>query len=355
MDFSKLRNYLFLGLLLGATVMFVFLLRPFAYPLFWAAVAAAIFYPFYLGLNRYLKRSNLSSFITLCLVTIIIIFPLTFASALLINESASLYNSISDKQGEIMTSVKHTIDYLNHQPLLTKVLHQEQLFNQDTITEKIATGGAYLLNISTKFAINFTQNSFTFVVMFVIMLYTLFYFLKDGEKMLKKAMFLLPLGDKYEKILYKKFTSTARAALKGTLVIGVMQGVLGGILMAIAGVPGAFIWAIVMIILSVIPATSSTIVLIPTGVIMLIMGRFGAGLLLVIGGGLISVLDNFVRPMLIGNDLQMHPLLILFSTIGGIAFFGISGFIIGPIIAAFFLSLWEMYEHYYFDELANDK
>lgn len=354
MDFSKLRNYLFLGLLASATVMFVYLLRPFAYPLFWAAVAAAVFYPFFLGLNRRLKSPNLSSFITICLVTVIIIFPLTVTSALLINESISLYNSINDKQGEIMTAVKQTIEYLNHQPFLTRFFNQKELFNQETITNTIAQGGTYLLNITLTFAKNFTQNSFTFVVMFVIMLYTLFYFLKDGEKMLRKAMFLLPLGDKYEKILYKKFTSTSRAALKGTLVIGLIQGALGGLLMAITGVPGAFIWGIIMVLLSVIPATSSTIILIPAGIIMLILGRFGAGAALLVGGGLISIIDNFLRPILIGKDLQMHPLLILFSTLGGIAFFGISGFIIGPIIAAFFLSLWEMYEHYYYDELAKD-
>ncbi len=355
MDFSKLRNYLFLGLLIGATVMFIYLLRPFAFPIFWAAVAAAVFYPFFLGLNKRLKSPNLSSFITLCLVTIIIIFPLTVTSALLINESVSLYNSVNDKQGEIMTGVKQAIEYLNHQPVLTRFLSQDELFNQETITQRISEGGTYLLNVTLTFAKDFTQNSFTFVVMFVIMLYTLFYFLKDGEKMLKKAMFLLPLGDKYEKILYKKFTSTSRAALKGTLVIGLIQGVVGGLLMAATGVPGAFIWGIIMVILSVIPATSSTIILVPAGIIMLILGRYGAGATLIIGGGLISILDNFLRPMLIGKDLQMHPLLILFSTLGGIAFFGISGFIIGPIVAAFFLSLWEMYENYYFDELATDK
>jgi predicted PurR-regulated permease PerM len=187
------------------------------------------------------------------------------------------------------------------------------------------------------------------------MIYTLFFFLKDGKRMLTRLMHLCPLGDVYEEMLYQRFTSTARATLKGTIIIGTIQGTLGGILFAITGIEGALIWGILMILLSLIPGIGSAIIWLPAGIIMLGLGNIWQGVtILAVGMFVISLIDNILRPALVGKDTQMHPILILFSTLGGIAFFGISGFIIGPVITALFLAVVSIYEHYYKRELQDN-
>ena len=161
--------------------------------------------------------------------------------------------------------------------------------------------------------------------------------------------------DKNETLLYNKFTSTARATIRGTLLIGLIQGILGAILFSVTGIQGALIWAIIMTLTAIIPAAGSYIIWLPAGIISLIVGDIWQGVLIMVFGFLvISTIDNFLRPILVGKDTQIHPLLILFSTLGGILVFGISGFLVGPIITSFFLALWEMYAHHYRKELANN-
>lgn len=344
MDFTRLRNYLFLSLLLASTFLLFYLFRPFAYPFFWSAVIAALFYPLYKGLKRLTHSPNFSSFITVILVIIIITIPLTTASALFISEAKGIYDSVN--QGQIAAATKKLFDVARSQPFIANLNLDETM-----VAEKMNDAGTWLASYTFQVIRQFTENSVTFIVMFIIMIYTLFYFLRDGEGMLKKMMFLLPLGDKYEMTLYKKFTSATQAAIKGTLLIGLLQGTLGGILFALTGVPGAFIWGLIMVILSVIPAAGSFLIWVPAAIIMLLLGNVGSSVGILIGGLFISIIDNVIRPILIGNDIEMHPIIILFSTLGGIALFGISGFIIGPIIAALFQAFWEMYEDYYKKEL----
>jgi predicted PurR-regulated permease PerM len=157
-------------------------------------------------------------------------------------------------------------------------------------------------------------------------------------------MYLSPLKNEYEKILIKRFSSMVSATLKGTIIVGVVQGLLGGLMFAIAGVPSFAIWGIVMIILSVIPAFGSGLVWAPVGVIMLVTGNIWQGIfILVFGTVVISFIDNVLRPKLVGGDTAIHPLLVFFATLGGIISFGLLGFIIGPVIMALFLTLWDIY------------
>ena len=156
-------------------------------------------------------------------------------------------------------------------------------------------------------------------------------------------------------MLYEKFRSTARATLKGTFIVGGVQGIIGGILFWATGIEGALIWCIIMIALSAIPAVGPSIVWFPAGVIMLALGNFWQGItILLVGLLVISTIDNFIRPKLVGKDIQMHPLLVLFATLGGIFLFGISGFVIGPVIASLFIAVMAIYDHHYRNELQNN-
>ena len=185
------------------------------------------------------------------------------------------------------------------------------------------------------------------------MAYTLFYFIRDGEKFLRKIMYLCPLGDNHEVMFYNKFTSTARATLKGSLVIGIVQGLIGGLLFYFVGIKGALIWGLVMMALSIL--IGCYLVWVPAGIIMLLLGNLWQGIaILAVGVLIISTIDNIIRPWLVGKDTQMHPLLVFLSTLGGILVFGLTGFIIGPVITSLLMAFWEMYEHYYKTELDNN-
>ena len=183
-----------------------------------------------------------------------------------------------------------------------------------------------------------------FAAMFFIMLYLLFFALRDGETMLSKAMWALPLGDQRERDLFGKFAEVGRATIKGTLVVGGVQGILGGIMFAILGIQGAVFWGVVMIFLSILPAVGATLVWLPAAIFLMLGGALGKGVILLVYGFLvIGLADNILRPILVGRDTKMPDWLILVSTLGGLTSFGISGFVIGPIIAAMFLAIWTMF------------
>lgn len=350
MDFTKIRNYLFLGLLLGVTILFLWVLAPFAYPIFWAAVIAGLTYPLYERLNRSLNHPNLSTTITLVIVVVIIVLPLLILGVLLFREVLNLYVSIGDSRDQISSLVQQIVDFVQHSRYFADLN-----IDQQTITQKVAEVSNEVVGFLFRLLRSFTQNSLILFAQFVLMLYTLFFFIRDGKKLLNKLMYILPLGDKYESLLYNKFTSTARSTLKGTMVVGIIQGALTGIMFAIAGIPGAMIWGIITAIASIIPATGSALVWAPAGIIMLVLGNLWQGIMILIVGTLvISTIDNLLRPALVGKDLQMHPVIILFSTLGGVALFNISGFVIGPIIAAVFMAFWDLYEQYYHNELKNN-
>jgi predicted PurR-regulated permease PerM len=164
-----------------------------------------------------------------------------------------------------------------------------------------------------------------------------------------------PIGSKYEIMLYKKFTETASATIKGTILVGGIQGAIGGIMFAIAGIDSALIWGIFMVFFSIIPGVGPLIIWFPAAIFLILTGSIWQGIFIIlVGTFVIGTIDNLLRPLFVGKDSEMHPLLILLSTLGGIALFGLSGFLMGPIIAALFVSFWEIYEEFYHKELSKN-
>jgi predicted PurR-regulated permease PerM len=216
----------------------------------------------------------------------------------------------------------------------------DNFLNQENISNSIQSAGGNAVMVIQKTY----QNVVGSIIWIFVMFFSLYYFLIEGRKVVDKIMYLSPLRDKYEEELSHKFTSMTRATLKGTIIIGVIQGSLGGIMFWIAGVPSFVIWGVIMVILSIIPAIGSGLVWAPAGIILLFTGNIWEGIFVLLFGGIfISLVDNILRPKLVGNDTEMHPLLVFFATLGGLISFGIIGFIIGPVIMALFLALWEIY------------
>lgn len=304
-----------------------------------------MFYPHFTWLNDRLRSPGLSSGIMITVVILTIFIPLALITTLLVNQSLSLFTSLSNY--DLMHDVQGLTVYLSSTPV------GPYLENLRTDWPKYVADISGWLNQYVFAGLkSITQNSLNFFFMLFIMLYSLYYFLRDGERMTLRLMHLSPLGDKYEKMLFERFTSTARATLKGTVVIGLVQGMLGGILFAVTGIPEAFLWGLIMAVLSIIPALGTALIWLPAGLITLLLGNVWQGLtILLFGMFVISLIDNLLRPVLVGKDTEMHPLLVLFATLGGIALFGITGFIIGPVIASLYLSTMSIYDHYYKNEL----
>jgi predicted PurR-regulated permease PerM len=177
------------------------------------------------------------------------------------------------------------------------------------------------------------------------MLYLLFFFLRDGPRMLESLVRALPLGDQRERLLLARFAEVSRATIKGTVVVGVVQGAIGGTAFALLGISAPVLWGVVMALLSILPAVGTALVWLPAAIILLVNGEVLGGVVLIfVGVFVIGLTDNLLRPILVGRDTRLPDYLILLSTLGGLAGFGLAGIIIGPIIAAFFLSIWQMAE-----------
>jgi predicted PurR-regulated permease PerM len=214
----------------------------------------------------------------------------------------------------------------------------------DTFQDRVSQAAVDASGFIAGLAVSVGQNVTRFALLFFIMLYLLFFVLRDGEQLLSRLMWALPLGDERERSLFAKFVEVSRATIKGTLVVGIVQGTLGGVMFALLGMQGAVFWGVVMIFLSILPAVGAAIVWLPAGVILLLSGSILRGLvLLAFGAVVISLVDNVLRPILVGRDTKMPDWLILLSTLGGLTTFGVSGFVIGPVIAALFLAVWTMF------------
>lgn len=345
MKFEKIRSYTFIGVLIGITLVFLWMLRPYVFAVFWAAVIATLFSSLY---GRILKgcrgKKSLAMPIIMVLIVLIFLIPLAGVVSLIVQQALSLYDTYGNQETIDLTS-KYLQSYLNH-PWVRRALGED--FD---VAKKLEEWSASASNFLYQYITSWGQNTLRVIIQFFIMMYALYYFIKDGDKILKKLMYLLPLGDRYEKVLYSRFVSTARATLKGTVVIGLVQGIIGGIALLITGVPAAAFWALIMIILSIIPAVGAFVILLPAAIVMLVMGNIWQAVVILVALVVSSLIDNFLRGPLVGKDAQMHPLFIFFATLGGLLAFGISGVVVGPVLAAFLISIWGIYEQKYKPEL----
>ena len=347
-NFNTVRSVFFFGLIILLGIAMLYLIGPFLYPIFWAAVIAVMFYPVYTWFFKHTRSPRTSSIITITLVISLVILPLLTIALLVTGQSVDLVRKAL--QVDFLAKLEEVKAMLGQLPIIGSYIFDAW----DMLTNWVFSALGEITTHIVNAAQEIVGASVVFIAMFFTMLYTLYYFLKDGDKMLKRLMFLSPLGDKYEEKLYKQFTSTVRATLKSTLIVGGVQGTLGGLLLWITGVPGALIWTFIMVLISIIPAIGPALVLIPTAIVLFALGNVWQGIVLVVGAFVISLVDNFLRPMLVGKDIQMHPLVVFFATLGGLILFGISGFIIGPIIAALFLAIISIYNYYYKAELGNN-
>ncbi|MDD2766778.1 MAG: AI-2E family transporter [Candidatus Moranbacteria bacterium] len=347
MQLKSLNVYFFFLILLLVGVVVFFIFQPFLTAIVAAAILATLFKKPYFVLEKWTRGQKiLSATLTCLLVVFVVVTPIFLILSLAIGEATGVYHTLSEGS-TVEILINQTVEKAHTAPYLN-IFFDTQTFNQERILNDIQKFTQNALGLLQAVYQSITGFLFWTFMMF----FTLFYFLIDGKRMLGALMNFSPLKNEHDRLLIRKFISISRATLKGTLVIGLLQGFLGGLTFWIAGVPSPAIWGLVMALCSIIPMFGSGLIWLPTGIIMFFLGNIWQGVFIfAVGLGIISTIDNILRPKLVGRDTEMHPLLVLFSTLGGIALFGLSGFIIGPIIISLFLALGEIYMFEFRDQL----
>jgi predicted PurR-regulated permease PerM len=340
---TNLRTAFVLLLVAAVTALFLAVAWPFLKPLLLAALLAGLFHRFYRWVTRLLGgRQSLGAAVTLLVLLVLGLGPVSAFLGIVLQQALTMTNQaipwLSEHLGEASTVNVHDWLVQRFPALARYVPSQEQLLQQ--VATAVKTAGAYLVS----FASRMTATTAAFLLNLFVMLYAMFFFFRDGHKILERIFYYLPLSDEDESRMLTQFASITRATVKGTLVIGVIQGGLGGIAFWVAGIEGAALWGTIMTILSIVPGIGAPLVWVPFVIFLYVNGQYlTATLLLVWCGAVVTTIDNFLRPVLVGRDSAMPDLLILIGTLGGLFLFGPIGFIVGPIVCGLFLTVWDIY------------
>ena len=337
-----MENRAFIVFLFAVTILFVGMLSPFFAPIFWACAIAIIFYPLkhWLGEKWGDEKSNRIALATLGAALFIVILPFIFLLTIAIQEVQDVYASF--KSGDI--DITEYFDNLkNASPMAADQFERFGITVAD-LKQRITAGVNQNGKQIAEQTLNLGQIATSFLVSFGIMLYIAFFMIRDGEKIKELLVEALPLGDERERLLFKKFSEVTRAAIKGNLVVAIVQGSIGGIAFWALGIPSAILWAFAMAFASLIPAVGAALIWAPVAAYFLLVGEYVSGIVLIaVGAGVIGMVDNFLRPILVGRDVKLPDYIILTSTLGGLAMFGLNGFIVGPLIAALFVASWGIF------------
>lgn len=343
MQTSTLHFRSFLLILAAVSIAFISVLLPFYAAIFWGVVLAVIFGPLHHYLYTVLgRRRNLAAFTTLLIITLMVIIPVIFIAGALANEVAGLYTRISTGQLNLGTYYEQIVAALPQS--VHNSLDSFGVGDLLSIKEKLTSAALQVSQFLAKQAVNIGQNTFQFVIGLGIMLYLLFFLLRDGSSLAHQGRRLIPLSDDHRRHLFRKFTTVVRATVKGNIVIAITQGILGGVMFAFLGIQGSLFWGVLMAFLSLLPAVGASLIWVPVAIYFLVTGAYVDGIILTLFGVLvIGLIDNILRPILVGKDTKMPDYVILISTLGGLAVFGLNGFVIGPLFAALFIACWDLF------------
>ena len=345
MRLRTLESRVFIGLVIIVTLAFLWMVRAFLLPVFWAAVFAVLFHPLLDRLlDRLGERRTLAAALTTLAVVLFVVIPFGLLVAALAQQGIRLYQRIASGEIDLQAPIAFVERSL---PALTRLLARVGVS-----TEQLSTGAQNMAGSVAQFAgsqaLSIGQNALRIAVLFGLMLYLLFFVLRDGRRILNTIVRALPMGDDRERRLLAKFADVSRATVKGTLVVAAVQGAIGGIMFWIVGIDAALFWGVVMGVLSLLPAIGSMLVWGPAAIILLVRGQIWQTVVLVVGGtAVIGLVDNLLRPVLVGRGAKMPDYLILLATLGGLSVFGLAGFVAGPVVAALFLVMWDMFSDEY--------
>ncbi|UKE82377.1 AI-2E family transporter [Pectobacterium sp. PL152] len=342
MNIKGLTKGFFILILFVVTLAFFDILAPYYSAILWAAVLAVIFHPLKSKIRQKLNdRNGVASLLTVLIIFLIVFIPLGVIVSSLVVEINGVYTRLQDSNTQFPVVLA---ELLQHLPKWARhFLAEHNLDNAAKIQQELSQvalkGGQYLAGS----VLLIGKGTFTFFVGFGVMLYLLFFLLKDGSYLVNLILESLPLSTHVKHHLLVKFAAVSRATVKGTAVVAIVQGTLGGIAFSIAGIEGSLLWGSLMAFLSLIPAVGSAIIWVPAAVFLFATDMLWQAIFIVAFFVLvIGLVDNILRPLLVGKDTKMPDYLILIATLGGMDIYGINGFVIGPLIAALFIACWNI-------------
>lgn len=333
----------FLLLLAAATLAFGWIIWPLYGSVFWSVVLAIMFRPLYCRLLAAVGwRPNLASSLTLMLCLLLAILPVTLLTISLLQEAANVFERIRSNEIDFSAYFRQAVAALP--TWAGNLLERLGLSEFSALQEKLSASAAQASQIVAKQAVSIGQGMFDLVVSFALMLYLLFFLLRDGAQLTRRLHQAIPLTAEHKRQLAAKFITVIRATVKGNIVVAATQGTLGGAMFWILGIQSALLWGAVMAVMSLLPVVGTGLVWLPVAVYFLLTGAIWKGVLLILFGVLvIGLVDNVLRPILVGKDTRMPDYIVLVSTIGGLVLIGPNGFVIGPVIAALFMAAWDLF------------
>ncbi|MGD9810521.1 MAG: AI-2E family transporter [Sphingobium sp.] len=334
---------MFLALLAGATLAFIILLWTFFDAVLWAVVAAIMFAPMQRRLVAWRPdRPNSMALLTLLTLIAIVIIPMIIIGTLLLQEAASVYSGIQSGEidvGHYFAQVQHALP-----GWASEQLSRLGLTNVESVRERIGSEIAASFETLAARALDIGQRTASFFITLGVMLYLSFFLLRDGRRLAALVVDAVPLHSVQRRALAEKFIAVVRATIKGNMIVAIVQGALGGLIFWALGIGGALLWGVSMAFFSLLPAIGTGLVWVPVAIYLFATGATAKAAILVFCGlFIIGMVDNVLRPILVGRDTRMPDYMVLISTLGGLELFGLSGFITGPVIAALFIAVWEIF------------
>jgi len=332
----------FFVLVLLVTLAFGWLLTPYFSAILWGVVAAIVFGPLYRWLTRRLGgREGLAATLTLLIILALVILPAILMTFSLIQEAVGLYTKLQSNKidfSAIFNKLSHSMPRG-----VTRLARQYDLMDAERARELIRSAlSAGLGSMATR-ALTVGQGALAFLAQLGVMLYLTYFLLRDGDSLGRRFSEALPLRPQTREHLIDNFVRVVRATMKGTVLVAVLQGIVGGVIFALLGIESALLWGLLMGFFSLVPAVGTGIIWVPVALYLLLTGSVWEGSVLVFCGFfVIGLIDNLLRPILVGKDTKLPDFVVLIATVAGLELFGLSGFVVGPIIAALFIALWDI-------------
>lgn len=340
-DQGRFRRSFLLLLALFVSALFLYMIRGFLMPLLLAAIFSGLAQPLYRWLLARLRgRGALAATATLLILLAAVGLPLTAFLGLVASNAIDIAGVAAPWiQENIARPSALEGQLLERFPILSSLEpYRGQVVS--ALGRAAESAGTHLFNSLSAL----TGGTVGFLLDFFVLLYAMFFFLIGGSGALERILSVLPLPLQDKHRLVDRFTSVARATLRGTLIIGVIQGSLAGLALWAAGIEGVAFWSTLMMILAIIPGIGTALVWMPAVGYLFIVGRGGAALAVAVWCAVVvGSIDNLLRPRLVGGDTKLPDLMILLGTLGGLSLFGAAGLLVGPIIAALFVTIWEIY------------
>ncbi len=337
------QNRALLLLLVAVSAAFGWILLPFYGTILWAGIIALLFAPVYRRLlPRLGRRRTPAALLTLLLVLVIVVFPFALVTGALAREAAALFQRLESGELNPALYLQGVFDALPE--WVTALLDRFGLVDFGALKRRLSTGLAQGSQFIATQALSIGQNTFEFVAALLITLYLAFFLIRDGAALAGAVNRAVPMAAAHKRELHDKFTTVIRATVKGSLLVAAIQGTLGGVAFWFLGVRGALLWGVLMAFLSLVPAVGAALLWLPVAIYFLMTGALWQGIALIAYGVLvIGLVDNVLRPLLVGRDTGLPDYLVMITTLGGVAVFGINGFVLGPLIAAMFIAVWHIY------------